>query len=468
MGPKNGSYLTKKDFAQWQDRFGKLLRAGDSYNKKTYDLDSHSDCSNCSGCSNIIDEAIRTKVITLVVTEICNLDCTYCYETHKTNRRMSREVAKQAIDFLFDEQKVNGYYNFDVHQSVVLEFIGGEPLLEIDLIDYIVDYFKMKAFECDSPWATNYMLNMSSNGVLFQTDKVQNFIKKNPNRVSIGITIDGNKELHDKCRKFHNGEGSYDIVEKSIKAWLKLNPNAQTKITLAPENVMFLNDAIRNVWSLGLKCANTNYVFEEGWTIEHATILYNEMIELANYVIDNDLYTEYYCSLFDENVGVALKDDTNWCGGNGEMLAIAPDGKCFPCIRFMGYALNGRPEKSIGDIYNGLDSKTENEWLKELNAITMSSQCSHEDNKKCLECPIAAGCALCTGYNYDKFGDPNHKATFICEMHQARILANYYYWNKLYKKLNLELKYDLNISKDLALKIITEEEYNNLLLKGGN
>jgi uncharacterized protein len=462
MIPKNKMYLTSQDFAQWSDYFGELISSDKRYDKKEC-----GDCSICSSFCSSNESNIRTKNITFVVTEKCNLNCTYCYQTNKTGRRMTKEVAKQSVDFLFDKQKINGYYDFDDSVAVILEFIGGEPLLEIDLIDYIVEYFKFKAFEVGSPWATNYMISTSSNGVLCETKKVQNFIKRNLGRVSIGITIDGNKELHDKCRVFYDGNGSYDIVESSVKAWLKINSNAQTKITLAPENVMFLNDAIKNVWNLGLKGVFTNCVFEEGWKTGDATILYHQMIELADYLLEDNNYENYFCSLFDESIGKKNNEDKNWCGGNGEMLAIAPDGKCFPCIRFMGYSLNGREEQPIGDIYKGLDKKEDNAWLNELSQITMSSQCTQEDNIKCLTCPIASGCALCTGYNYDKFGTPNHKATFICEMHQARVMANVHFFNTLYKKLGLLDKFELNISKEWALKIITEKEYNNLIFLGG-
>ena len=467
MIPKNKMYLTSQDFSQWSDSFAELINSDKRYEKL-----SCGDCDICnSSCfsNKSIESNIRTKNITFVVTERCNFSCKYCYETHKTGRRMTKKVAKQAVDFLFDEQKINGYYKFDDSVAVILEFIGGEPLLEIELIDYIVEYFKFKAFEVGSPWASNYMISMSSNGYTFEIDeRVQNFIKRNLGRVSIGITIDGNKELHDKCRVLNDGiTGTYDVVESSVKAWLKINPSAQTKITLAPENVMFLNDAIKNVWNLGLTCAFTNCVFEEGWKTSDATVLYHQMIELADYLLEDNRYSKYFCSLFDESIGEELKDDKNWCGGTGEMLAIAPDGKCFPCIRFMRYSLNGRKEQPIGDIFKGLDKKENNAWLKELNQITMSSQCSYEDNKKCLTCPIASGCALCSGYNYDHFGTPNHKATYICETHQSRVMASAYFFNKLYKKLGLENKFELNISKEWALKIITKEEYNNLIILGG-
>lgn len=433
--PKNGLYLTDEDFEQWQDQFPKLL-------------------GEC--------QIEPIKNITFVVTENCNLACTYCYETHKTNRRMTRETAKEAIDFIFNEEKVNGYYDLDSCPGVILDIIGGEPLLEIDLINFIVEYFKVKAFGMGHCWATNYMVSISSNGTLYPTKKVQDFLARNQGKVSFGISIDGNKELHNACRIFPDGSGSYDAVLEGVKIWIKNEAMPSTKITLSPQNIAFTSEAIIDVWKTGVIGNFTNFVFEEGWTVEHAKIAYDELKKLADYLLDNRIYNNYYTSLFSEHVGSRLEDDKNWCGGNGDMLAIAPDGKCYPCIRFMKYSLStpGRKEQPVGDIYSGLDNKDENEWLCKLKSITMSSQ----STDKCNNCEIAQGCSLCTGYNYDKFGDPNVRATYICQMHQARVLANHYYWNKLYKQLNLDKKFILNIPKEWALEIISKEEYEYLKL----
>lgn len=431
----NGMYITELDFPEWSESIAQSLN--NEYGTKT----------------------LPTINVTFVVTEGCNLNCTYCYEHHKTKNKMTKEVGKKAVDFLFDEAKINGYFIHKEKPSIILDFIGGEPLLEIELIDYIVEYFKFKAFELDHPWATNYMISMTTNGVLYMDERVQKFLKRNPNKVSMSITIDGNKELHDSCRVFYNGSGSYDIVEKAVKHNLQHHGNNQTKITLAPQNISHLNNAIRNVWELGMTGVNANCVFEEGWNINHAKILYDELIKLADYLLENERYAQYYCSLFSETIGQKNEDKENYCGGNGKMLAIGTDGRCFPCIRFMKYALSTeRKEQPIGDIFNKLDSKKSNPWLLQLKKIDMNTQ----STERCKNCKISGGCALCTGYNYDKFGDPNVRATYICEMHQARVLANCYYWNKLYKKLNLDKKFKLNIEKEWALNIISEEEYNKL------
>ena len=440
---KNGLYKTEEDFPEMQNKFTELINAYTNNNKED-----------------------RCRNITFVVTEECNLRCSYCYQANKTFKTMTKETAKQAVDFILDKKLINGYYDPDTSPSVILDFIGGEPLLNIDIIDYIVEYFKFKTFEMNHPWSENYFINITTNGTLYNNKNVQDFLKRNKGKVNTGITIDGNKRLHDSCRKFPDGSGSYDIVKKSIDIWLKNENNPETKITLCPSNIMYLNEAIKNVWDIGVIGAKTNCVFEEGWKNEDAKILYSQMKLLADYLLENERYKKYMCSLFDEKIGKKEESDANFCGGNGHMLAISPEGKCYPCIRFMKYSLVNQEEICIGDIWNGINTK--NKWLLKLSDITRTSQLHFSDNKKCIDCPISSGCPHCTGYNYDRFGDPNHKATFICEMQKARVLANIYYWNKLYKKVNIDKHFECNLKKEDALKIVTENEYNYLknLAKG--
>ena len=96
--------------------------------------------------------------ITFIVTEDCNLRCKYCYITHKaSNKRMSFEVAKKFIDYILEEK-------IKYQDAVTLDFIGGEPFLEVDLIDKICDYFKLQTYLKKSPWYWNYRLSVCTNG----------------------------------------------------------------------------------------------------------------------------------------------------------------------------------------------------------------------------------------------------------------------------------------------------------------
>jgi uncharacterized protein len=442
--PINGVYLTEHDFPEWQNRIEEI------YNVLSDGKDR---------------DARFVRVITFVVTQRCNLNCTYCYENHdlhKKGRKLTKETAKAAVDMLFDEEKMKGYMNLTQSKGVILDFIGGEPLLEIDLIDYTMDYFYHRAFEEDHPWLNNSFASISTNGVLYMNPKVQKFLKKHKGNISIGISLDGTKEQHDSCRVFPDGTGSYDFIIEGVHEWLKNESKPQTKLTIAPENMANLNESIRHLWDLGIININANCVYENVWKPEHSILFYNELKKLADYMLDSKLYYLRRTSLFLESIGRKNEETQNYCGGTGDMLAIDPSGNCFPCLRYMQHSLKPeREEVVIGDVIHGIESMEDSKWRCHMSCITMDSQ----SDDKCRSCEISTGCGLCSAYNYDEFGDMGIRATYICGTHQARVLANAYYWNSLYKALNLKGKvFKLNIPKDWALSIISEEEYNNLLV----
>lgn len=111
------------------------------------------------------------REITFIVTKDCQLACKYCYLVGKnTKERMSWDVAKKTIDYVLDNEN---YFNED---SVIWDFIGGEPFLEIDLIEKICDYIKVELFRRNHKWFNSYRFNFSTNGINYQSEKVQRFI----------------------------------------------------------------------------------------------------------------------------------------------------------------------------------------------------------------------------------------------------------------------------------------------------
>lgn len=402
------------------------------------------------------------KNITFQVTEDCCLNCTYCYQNNKSKKVMTFDVAKKVIDDILERSnKVTDYIDSGDIAGVVIDFIGGEPLIAIDLIDQITEYFITRVIELDHPWRNRFRFSMCSNGVLYFTPKVQEYFRKYNQYLSFSISIDGNKELHDACRVFADGSGSYDIAMSAVKHYVEVwKGHMGCKMTLAPGNIEHTYDAVISLIENGYDEIHLNCVFEEGWTVEHARILYKELKKVADYLIDKDLVDDIPVSIFNKQHGHEDKNDRNWCGGTGSMLAIDPDGRYFPCLRYMGSSLAGKREPySIGDIHQGIGKdELSIERINCLNCITKSSQ----SPEKCLSCPIASGCAWCSAYNYEVFGTPNKRATFICQMHQARIMATSYLWNMWNIKNNIDERYSLDIPKDWALEILDESEFNML------
>lgn len=408
---------------------------------------------------NITDRSCMN--VTIVVTKACNMCCLYCYEHGKKQESMTFETAKQIVDFLLSD-KVNNYIDPEKSECIILEFIGGEPLLEIDLIDYFMDYFTYQAFKLNHRWANNYVISMSSNGVLYEKPKVQKFVNKYRSRVHIGITIDGTKEQHDSCRIYKNGKGTYDDVVRNVKLLLQQGGHPSTKVTIAPENLKYLCESSLHLFDLGFKWLNCNVVYEDVWNVEHAKELYKQLKKLADIMIEKELYKNHCNTMFDENIGVPLSQEENnsYCGGDGSMLAIAPDGTCYPCLRYMDYCFSVKDRKPfvIGHVCTGIVDDCECPMLTELKSITRRSQSTDE----CFNCPIAKGCSWCIGFGYDVYGTPNRRTTFHCIMQKARVLANVYYFNKLFKHLGLTDRFQYHMPDEWALEIIDQKEIDLL------
>ncbi|MCM1520706.1 MAG: radical SAM peptide maturase, CXXX-repeat target family [Lachnoclostridium sp.] len=371
------------------------------------------------------------KNITFIVTKDCQLACKYCYLVGKNEKeRMSWPIAKQAIDYILSDDRI-------WEPSVIWDFIGGEPFLEIELIDQICDYIKKRMFELNHKWFNSYRFSFSTNGINYSSDKVQNFIHKNKSHLSIGITIDGTKRKHDLNRIWKgNGaeKGSYDDVVKNIPLWLEQFPGNSTKVTISSADIKYIRESVLHLYSLGIKEVNINVVFEDVWIEGDDVKFEEELIQLADAIIDNDLYQDNACSFFTEDIGKPLHpeyDNKNWCGA-GRMLAIDAMGNFYPCTRFASYSLRSKKPVIIGNVREGIDTNKLRPFLT-LDRITQSP-------KECIDCEVASGCAWCQGENYDAADTDTiyQRSTAICKMHKARVRANNYYWNKLFNKLEKE------------------------------
>lgn len=370
------------------------------------------------------------KNIIFIVTKDCQLACKYCYLVGKnSNEKMTWEIGKQTIDYILNE--------FSQSKGIILDFIGGEPFLEIELIDRICDYFKVEAYKRDLACFNNYRFNVSTNGINYNSPKVQEFICKNKKHVSIGITIDGTKRKHDLNRiwKGTNKErGSYDDVVKNIPLWLEQIPNAETNVTISSADIPYIKESVLHLYSLGIHEVNINCVFEDVWKEGDDILFEEQLIELADAIIDGGYYKDYVCSFFTEHIGKPMNmqlENQNWCGA-GKMLAVDAEGNFYPCMRFAKYSLRSKDALIIGNVHDGIDKNKLRPFLT-LDRCTQSKQ-------ECIDCEVASGCAWCQGENYDAADTPTiyQRSTAICKMHKARVRANNYYWNKLYRKLEKE------------------------------
>jgi uncharacterized protein len=372
------------------------------------------------------------KEITFIVTKDCQLACKYCYLVGKnSNERMTFEVAKKAIDYILENELDPAFAT----ESVVWDFIGGEPFLEIELIEKIINYIKLELYRRNHHWFNSYRFNFTTNGINFDHPRVQKLIDENESHIGITITIDGTKRKHDLNRVYKaTGKGSYDDVVRNIPLYLKRFEGAATKVTVSSNDIPYIKESVLHLFELGIHEVNINCVFENVWKDGDDILLEHVLIDLADAIIDGNLYTQNSCSFFDEHIGKPLPleiSNQNWCGA-GMMLSIDSKGIFYPCTRFAQYSLREKKAITIGDIEHGINHNR----LRPFLALDRSTQSKPE----CIDCEIAYGCAWCQGENYDAADTPTiyQRSTAICKMHKARVRANNYYWNKLFQKLDHE------------------------------
>ena len=370
----------------------------------------------------------RTRTITFIVTKDCQLACKYCYLVGKNDKeRMSWEIAKKAVDYFLNNRELFP------EKFVIWDFIGGEPFLEIDLIDKICDYIKVETYRRRHPWFDAYRFSFSTNGINYDSERVQQFILKNHSHLSIGITIDGTRKKHDLNRvwKSDSSKGCYNDVVRNILLWLEQFPGAGTKVTISSADIPYICESVLHLFELGITEVNINCVFEKVWKENDDVLFEEQLMKLADAIIDKGLYATHTCSFFEDGIGQPLDpitDNQNWCGA-GQTLSVDAAGNIYPCLRFAGYSLRSKKPIIIGDIYNGIDQNK----LRPFLTLDRQTQSPAE----CMECEVASGCAWCQGENYDAADTPTifQRSTAICKMHKARVRANNYYWNKL-KSIN--------------------------------
>ena len=110
---------------------------------------------------------------------------------------MSAEVGKKALDFLVE--------NSGNRRNLEVDFFGGEPLMNFDVVKEIVAYGR----DLEKTHDKKFRFTLTTNGVLLN-DEVMEFANKEMGNVV--LSIDGRKEVHDHMRPFRNGKGSYDMI----------------------------------------------------------------------------------------------------------------------------------------------------------------------------------------------------------------------------------------------------------------
>ena len=207
--------------------------------------------------------------LTLEITKRCNLKCRYCY-VQKNEDMMQLDVGYKSIDISLRQAKKTN------DKTLLIYFIGGEPLLKYDSIKKYCEYAKEKAEKC----GVKVKFSITSNGILFNEDILDYFIA---NKFALKISLDGMEEVHNRNRCYENGKGSYEAVYKNINKLKKYEYETGVSVSIAqvvcPNTCNQLFDSVRFIKNMGFSVLETSINVYEDWSEKSIEQLKNQIKE---------------------------------------------------------------------------------------------------------------------------------------------------------------------------------------------
>ncbi len=346
------------------------------------------------------------KALCLHVAHTCNLNCSYCFASqgkyHGERAIMSLETGKRAIDFLIE--------NSGTHVNLDIDFFGGEPLMNWDVVKAIVAYGR----EQEKIHKKNIRFTLTTNGVLLD-DEVIDFCNREMHNVV--LSLDGRREVHDKFRKDFAGNGSYDRIVPNFKRFVEKRGKKSYYVrgTYTHHNTAFLAD-ILHMADLGFtELSMEPVVCAPGdpceLTKEDMPILFEQYEKLAREMIRRNKegcgFT-FYHYMINLDGGPCIYKRVSGCGSGTEYMAVTPWGELFPCHQFVG------DEKySMGDIWKGVTNTEMRDKFARCNAY------SRPDCENCWAKLYCAG--GCAANAYHATGDIAGVYSYGCELFKKRI-----------------------------------------------
>ena len=321
------------------------------------------------------------KALCLHVAHTCNLNCAYCFASqgkYSGERAvMSEEVGKRALDFLIE--------NSGTRHNLEVDFFGGEPLMNFDIVKNLVAY----AREREKETGKNFRFTLTTNGVLIDDDVIDFANREMSNVV---LSLDGRKEIHDEFRVDYAGKGSFDKIVPKFQKLVEARGGKDYYMrgTFTHRNPDFVND-IRTMLDLGFDelsmepvvCAPDDPAALNEKDLE---VVMQQYEELASLMLERRRQGKpftFYHYMIDLSGGPCIYKRVSGCGSGTEYMAVTPWGDLYPCHQFVG------DEKfKLGDIYNGVtNTALQNEF----------KQCNVYAHPECNDCwaklYCSGGCA---------------------------------------------------------------------------
>ncbi len=346
------------------------------------------------------------KALCMHIAHTCNLNCSYCFASqgkyHGERALMSFEVGKRALDFLIE--------NSGTRRNLEVDFFGGEPLMNFDVVKQLVEY----ARSIEKEHGKNFRFTLTTNGVLIDDDVIEFANREMSNVV---LSLDGRKEIHDRYRVDYAGNGSWDKIVPKFQKLVEARggKNYYMRGTFTHANPDFLKD-IQQMLDLGFTELSMEPVVcapgePSELTAEDMPVVMEQYEKLAELMLSRDKEGKpftFYHYMIDLTGGPCIYKRISGCGSGTEYMAVTPTGELYPCHQFVG-----EEKFRLGDIWNGVtNTSIQNEF----------AECNVYSREECRSCWARLYCSGgCAANAYHSTGSVRGVYKYGCELFKKRM-----------------------------------------------
>lgn len=305
--------------------------------------------------------------VELNLTFNCNLTCEYCFIHEKDPReRMTLTTAKKAIDLLMERA---------AFPTVNITLIGGEPLLEFDLIKEIVPY----ALEAAAKGNLAVTWSVTTNGTLIDEEILQYFAWY---KINMLLSLDGGEKTHDRYRRTKSGKGTWHKIAEMIPLIKMYQPWLGVRMTVSTEAISDMRDDFNQLVNLGVnqfiiapaqgaRCWKKEQIKEYGLNLVDILKDYHELKQKG-------------IPIFIEEFEKGENEYTGWgCRAGSTSLAVAPNGDVSPCSKLLGLT-SEEGKYIVGNVNTGIDVDMLEPFRNPLNRQPRHcKQCTRQCNGGC-------------------------------------------------------------------------------------
>lgn len=394
---KDDEEITKQDIIECYDQVVSLKNSGSLFTPDRFKPMAGELKRKTSGV---------IKALCLHVAHSCNLNCAYCFASqgkYQGERAlMSFETGKRALDFLVE--------NSGTRRNLEVDFFGGEPLMNWDVVKKLVEY----ARSIEKEKGKNFRFTLTTNGLNIDDDVIE---FSNREMSNVVLSLDGRKEVHDRYRVDYKGKGSWDIIVPKFQRFVKERggKNYYMRGTFTHANPDFLED-IKQMLDLGFNELSMEPVVcaagdPSELTEQDKEIVFEQYEKLAELMLQRDKQGKpftFYHYMIDLKGGPCIYKRISGCGSGTEYMAVTPWGDLYPCHQFVG------DEKfRLGDIWHGVTNTAMQQEFASCNVY------AREDCHNCWAKLYCSG--GCAANAYHSIGSVTGVYKYGCELFKKRM-----------------------------------------------